>query len=351
MMPAPVAAPTTPCRSKKRSQQTVRQGGEGEEERPSAGVARQHWGMVQQADQQAGGQALQHRWRGREAGGGAYPTRPQQLARQLTAAAQHTHIWQPADWHPLPRPCPRPLTLYRPFTSSSLRSSPALPLALRGAAAAGLAPPPPAPPLLALPACIRTFIVSSGWMVLCEAARAMAPATTSCAGFWSGCGGGGGGAGGAAATAGAAIVAVPLVEAAAADTALPSLPVGCSVGGGRGGRGQLTRRLGAGAQQRSRQRMAGVAPAAHLAEARAHASAAQRSAQHEGHTSAGGRSDDALHARGAAAAGRAVTAAARAGRRAIQGSNPRRRGLLGPGRGALGRSAGAGRRRSAESCH
>lgn len=72
------------------------------------------------------------------------------------------------------------LTLYRPFTSVSRRSSPAAPPLLRGSAT-GLAAtvPPLAPLLLALPACIRTFMVSSGWMVLCEAARAMAPATTS----------------------------------------------------------------------------------------------------------------------------------------------------------------------------
>ncbi len=100
-----------------------------------------------------------------------------------------------------------------------------------------LAPPPPPLLLAALPACMRTFIVSSGWMVLCEAARAIAPATTSCAGFWSGCGGGGGGAAGApaAATDVAVMVAAALLLlalAAAADTAL-SLPVGCGrVAGG-----------------------------------------------------------------------------------------------------------------------
>ncbi len=42
------------------------------------------------------------------------------------------------------------------------------------------------------PACILTFIVSKGWMVLCEAARAMAPATMSCAGLASTWGAGGG---------------------------------------------------------------------------------------------------------------------------------------------------------------
>lgn len=56
----------------------------------------------------------------------------------------------------------------------------------------------PRPPLwrrragspLRLLVCIRTFIVSSGWMVLWDAARAMAPATTS----WAGLSGGGAGA-------------------------------------------------------------------------------------------------------------------------------------------------------------
>jgi len=38
-------------------------------------------------------------------------------------------------------------------------------------------------PLFKLLVCIRTFIVSSGWIVLWEAARAIAPATTSCAGL------------------------------------------------------------------------------------------------------------------------------------------------------------------------
>lgn len=42
-----------------------------------------------------------------------------------------------------------------------------------------------------LPACIRTFIVSSGWMVLWDAARAIAPAKTSLAGFSPPLGGGG----------------------------------------------------------------------------------------------------------------------------------------------------------------
>lgn len=208
--------------------------------------------------------------------------------------------------------CPT-LTLYRPFTSDSRRSSPTAPLALRGRVAAGLAPPPLVPLLLALPACIRTFMVSSGWMVLCEAARAMAPATTSCAGFWSGCGGGGGGAGGAAATAGAAIVAVPLVEAAAADTALPSLPVGCRAGGGwvcegRGVHARLGAKEAGPTTTQLVPPLAPAPPAAHLAEATcSHSSATQGSAQHECHARAGGCSDDALHARGPAAAGRAVS--------------------------------------------
>lgn len=43
-----------------------------------------------------------------------------------------------------------------------------------------------------LPVCIRTFMVSSGWIVLCDAARAIAPATTS----WAGLSGGAADAGG-----------------------------------------------------------------------------------------------------------------------------------------------------------
>lgn len=116
-------------------------------------------------------------------------------------------------------------TLYSPLTSSSLRSSCAAP---RGGKLGALLPPGACPLLLPPPACMRTFIVSSGWMVLWEAARAMAPATTSCAGFWSGCGGGGGG--GATAAGGAASVAVLLLLLELTAIAPPSLPVGCRRG-------------------------------------------------------------------------------------------------------------------------
>jgi hypothetical protein len=113
--------------------------------------------------------------------------------------------------------------LYSPRTSSRRRS---IADACRGGKTGPLlllAPP--------RPACIRTFIVSRGWMVDWEAARAMAPATTSCAGFWSGCGGGGGGAGGAA-TAAVVGAMVALLLAAAAAVTEPSLPVGCRQGTG-----------------------------------------------------------------------------------------------------------------------
>ena len=118
-------------------------------------------------------------------------------------------------------------TLYSPLTSCSLLCM-GVPAGLGGRLGALL------PPLLLLaalppPACILTFMVSRGWMVLCEAARAMAPATTSCAGLPSGAGGGGGGATGAAATAAGAARVAELLAAAAADTA-PSLPVGCMMG-------------------------------------------------------------------------------------------------------------------------
>jgi hypothetical protein len=73
---------------------------------------------------------------------------------------------------------------------------------------------------------MRTFMVSSGWMVLWEAARAMAPATTSFTGLPSGGGGGGTVGGGAAATTVGAASVAPVL-AAAAVTEL-SLPAACS---------------------------------------------------------------------------------------------------------------------------
>lgn len=183
MMPAPVAAPTTPCR-------WVARGG---------------------------------RRRGMGAPPGNTPAPASSPSRAHNPTTQRT--------------------LYRPLTSSSRRSSCAalLPLPRGGKLGALLLALALLPLLLpvARPACIRTFMVSRGWIVLCEAARAMAPATTSCAGLPSGCGGGGGG--GGATTAGAVTTAVPLVEAAAAETALPSLPVGCVKGGDRAGGGGVRR--------------------------------------------------------------------------------------------------------------
>lgn len=75
--------------------------------------------------------------------------------------------------------------------------------------------------------------------MLCEAARAIAPATTSCAGFWSGCGGGGGGA------------ATTVVGAGAAEGVATSLPAAC---GGRE-REQRGAQGEAGAAQRGARRM------------------------------------------------------------------------------------------------
>lgn len=77
---------------------------------------------------------------------------------------------------------------YPGWASRSIRAGQCLPLLLRLWWQKGLDTPDPhsqrclgSPGVL--PACMRTFMVSMGWMVDCDAALATAPATTSVAGL------------------------------------------------------------------------------------------------------------------------------------------------------------------------
>jgi hypothetical protein len=183
MTPAPVAADSTPRYSEATSRAAWFS-----DDRPCA--AAEAAALLPPAGASAGGRAAGRR-RGRRAGA------RRRMLPPTGARAAITPPLRPIPSQSLP-------SLAGPQAAALQLAAPA-PLRRSGRGAPRRGPPPQNAPRTAarllrlrrapcrLLVCIRTFMVSSGWIVLWDAARAIAPATTS----WAGLPSVGGGAGGA----------------------------------------------------------------------------------------------------------------------------------------------------------